>query len=87
MSTLSLSEDIFHQRGITLLYRTSNLIIQSGLYGKFCSSYVLLKFIHRSGIYASLIPTSTYIMMLSYLISFWTGNLSNVGIAGKACAL
>jgi hypothetical protein len=30
-----LSEDIFHQRGITLLYRTSNLIIQSVLYGKF----------------------------------------------------
>jgi hypothetical protein len=32
---LALSEDIFHQRGITLLYRTSNLIIQAGLYGKF----------------------------------------------------
>ena len=30
-----ISEDIFHQRGITLLYRTSNLIIQSSLYGRF----------------------------------------------------
>ncbi|KAH9018331.1 hypothetical protein EDB85DRAFT_2276660 [Lactarius pseudohatsudake] len=41
------SENIFHQRGITLLYRTSNLIIQSLLYG----------------IYASLIPVSAYIMI------------------------
>jgi hypothetical protein len=32
-----ISEDIFHQRGITLLYRGANLIIQSGLYGKFRS--------------------------------------------------
>ena len=30
-----LSENIFHQRGLTLLYRTMNVIIQSGLYGKF----------------------------------------------------
>ena len=29
------SENVFHQRGTTLLYRTSNLIIQSVLYGKF----------------------------------------------------
>jgi hypothetical protein len=29
-----ISEDIFHQRGITLLYRAANLIIQSGLYGE-----------------------------------------------------
>jgi hypothetical protein len=60
------SEDIFHQRGITLLYRTSNLIIQSGLYGKFCILYLYVHSIQAytcSGIYASLIPTSTYIMM------------------------
>ena len=30
-----LSENIFHQRGLTLLYRTCNVIIQSSLYGKF----------------------------------------------------
>ncbi|KAH9025926.1 hypothetical protein EDB84DRAFT_1503464 [Lactarius hengduanensis] len=41
------SEDVFHQRGIILLYRTSNLIIQSTIYG----------------IYASLIPVSMHIMM------------------------
>ncbi|KAH8980069.1 hypothetical protein EDB92DRAFT_2094657 [Lactarius akahatsu] len=41
------SENVFHRRGITLLYRTFNLIIQSVLYGN----------------YASLVPVSTYIMM------------------------
>ncbi|KAI9456050.1 hypothetical protein BJY52DRAFT_608952 [Lactarius psammicola] len=41
------SESVFHQRGITLLYRTFNLIIQSVLYG----------------IYALLIPVSTRIML------------------------
>ena len=30
-----LSENIFHERGLTLLYRTCYVIIQSGLYGKF----------------------------------------------------
>ena len=30
-----ISENVFHQRGISLLYRTSNLLIQSLLYGKF----------------------------------------------------
>ena len=32
---IMISENVFHQRGITLLYRTSNLLIQSLLYGKF----------------------------------------------------
>ncbi|KAH8985040.1 hypothetical protein EDB86DRAFT_2960627 [Lactarius hatsudake] len=41
------SEDVFHQRGIILLYRTSSLIIQSTIYG----------------IYASLIPVSMHMMM------------------------
>ncbi|KAH9027371.1 hypothetical protein EDB85DRAFT_111259 [Lactarius pseudohatsudake] len=44
---IMVSENVFHKRGITLLYRTFNLIIQSVLYG----------------IYASLVPVSTYIMM------------------------
>ncbi|KAI9433156.1 hypothetical protein H4582DRAFT_2131786 [Lactarius indigo] len=44
---IMVSENVFHQRGITLLYRTFNLMIQSVLYG----------------IYASLVPVSTYIMM------------------------
>ncbi|KAH9168527.1 hypothetical protein EDB89DRAFT_1574421 [Lactarius sanguifluus] len=44
---IMVSENIFHQRGIILLYRTSNLIIQSLLYG----------------IYASLISVSAYIML------------------------
>ncbi|KAH9052658.1 hypothetical protein EDB87DRAFT_1816244 [Lactarius vividus] len=44
---IMVSENVFHQRGITLLYRTSNLMIQSLLYG----------------IYASLIPVSVYIMI------------------------
>ncbi|KAH9025924.1 hypothetical protein EDB84DRAFT_361518 [Lactarius hengduanensis] len=39
-------ENVFHQRGITLLYRTFNLIIQSVIYG----------------IYATLILISTYLM-------------------------
>ncbi|KAI9433157.1 hypothetical protein H4582DRAFT_1008422 [Lactarius indigo] len=41
-----ISENVFHQRGITLLYRTFNLIIQSVIYG----------------IYATLIIISTYLM-------------------------
>ncbi|KAI9456054.1 hypothetical protein BJY52DRAFT_609374 [Lactarius psammicola] len=41
------SENVYRQRGITLLYRTSNIMIQSVLYG----------------IYASLIAISTYIMI------------------------
>ncbi|KAI9433163.1 hypothetical protein H4582DRAFT_2101774 [Lactarius indigo] len=41
------SENVFHQRSVTLLFRTSNLLIQSILYG----------------IYASLIPVSAYIMI------------------------
>ncbi|KAI9456053.1 hypothetical protein BJY52DRAFT_609362 [Lactarius psammicola] len=41
------SENVFHKRGIILLYRTSNLIIQSVIYG----------------IYALLIPVSAHIMM------------------------
>ncbi|KAI9456051.1 hypothetical protein BJY52DRAFT_1151321 [Lactarius psammicola] len=44
---IMVSDNVFHQRGITLLYRTSNLLIQSILYG----------------VYASLIPVSTYIMI------------------------
>lgn len=42
-----ISETVFHERGLTLLYRTSNLIIQSVIYG----------------VYASLIPVSTYLMI------------------------
>jgi hypothetical protein len=30
------SENVFRQRGVTLLYRSFNLMIQSILYGKFC---------------------------------------------------
>ena len=29
------SEDVFRQRGVTLLYRSFNLMIQCVLYGKF----------------------------------------------------
>ena len=61
-----LSEDTFHQRGITLLYRTSNLIIQSGLYGKLLLLTIprFYSILHTClGIYASLIPVSTFIMM------------------------
>ncbi|KAH8985038.1 hypothetical protein EDB86DRAFT_3083993 [Lactarius hatsudake] len=38
-------ENIFHQRGITLLYRTSNLMIQSLLYGEF---RILISVLHSS---------------------------------------
>ncbi|KAH9007863.1 hypothetical protein EDB83DRAFT_2532463 [Lactarius deliciosus] len=37
------SENVFHQRGITLLYRTFNLIIQSLLYGEFLSAYIMIQ--------------------------------------------
>jgi hypothetical protein len=33
---IMVSEDVFHQRGITLLYRTSNVMIQSLFYGEIC---------------------------------------------------
>ena len=34
-ANIMVPENIFHERGITLLYRTFNIIIQSVLYGKF----------------------------------------------------
>ncbi|KAH8980149.1 hypothetical protein EDB86DRAFT_3088116 [Lactarius hatsudake] len=59
------SENVFHQRGITLLHRTFNLMIQSLLYGEFRIFISFLELIraHCSGIYASLFPVSAYIMI------------------------
>jgi hypothetical protein len=73
-----LSEDIFHQRGITLLYRTSNLIIQSGLYGKF--RFLIFMLYSTSYVLRDLCvtyPDFDVYNDVSYFISFWT-NLTSV---------
>ena len=71
------SENVFHQRGITLLYRTFNLIIQSVLYGKF---RILISILHSSSyVFRDLCITypsfDTY-NDVSCLFSFWTNHFN-----------
>ncbi len=65
------SENVFHQRGITLLYRTSSLIIQSILYGKF---RILISVLHSSSYVLRDLciayPNFNIYNDVSYLISF-----------------
>ena len=69
-----LSEDIFHQRGITLLYRTSNLIIQSVLYGKFPFLITILcsRLVYALRDLCVTFPDLNMYHDVSYLMSFWT---------------
>ena len=82
------SEDVFHQRGLTLLYRTSNLIIQSLCYGEllistlYSSSYVLRYL-------CVAYPDFDIYNDVSYLISLKKSqelNLSDQCKARRACA-
>lgn len=66
-----LSEDIFHQRGIALLYRTCNVIIQSGIYGKF--RFLICILYSRSHVFRDLCVTYPHFNIyndVNYLISF-----------------
>ena len=72
-----LSEDIFHQRGIALLYRTSNVIIQSGIYGKF--RFLISMLYSRLQVLRDLCVTYPHFNIyndVNYLIPFQT-NQSN----------
>jgi len=71
------SENVFHQRGIILLYRTSNLIIQSVIYGKFRISISILHsspYVLRDLCIAY--PSFDTYNDVSYLFSFWANHFN-----------
>lgn len=77
-ANIMVSEDVFRQRGVTLLYRSFNLMIQCVLYGEFRILVYIFwsSWYTSSGIYGSLIPVSTYIMMWATLLSLWINHFN-----------
>jgi hypothetical protein len=70
---IMVSEDVFHQRGIALLYRTFNVMIQCLFYGEFC---ILICGTHYSRLYVLRhlcvdSPDFHIYNDVSYLISLW----------------